>query len=677
MVDRPVIRRAVCGHDCPDLCSLLVTVEAGKVARIVGDPDQPFTAGFICGKVGREPELINSPLRLTTPLLRRGAKGEGNFAAIGWDEALDRIVDQWRAVMAADGPAALVGYAYSGHMGKLNIGLPNGLFDALGAGGVDLGTVCDSTADAAFSATLGDVGGADPEAVIDCDLILAWGADLVTTNVHFWALAQKAKARGAQIVVIDPQRTRTAFQADWHLRPRIGSDAALAFGIMHVLLRDDLADLAYLQSATLGFDDLARDVLPRFSPEATEAATGVPAADIERLARLYAAARKPYLRLGLGMTRNRRGADAMRAVAILPAVVGAYGKAGAGALNSCSPAFGLPLERLSRPRGAPGRRMLNHSTLGRELLELADPPVRALFVAANNPAVTCPDSHAVRRALAREDLFLTVQSPTLNDTGRFADIVLPAATYLESEDLYTAYGAYRLQYADKTVEPPGEARSNAWVARELARRLGGDSPVFGQGDRETITDLIRGAEGLVKGLDPTEVLSGAPIRLAPPAIQAFATPSGKLEVRSEALAEAGFPALPDWRPDPRDGPADPRYPLRLLTAPGFYLSHTTFSGTRFLEARAGEAACLLHPEDAAARGVQADDAVDLYNDLGRITFRAKIGLETLPGVVLVAGQRGVADARHGTINMLCAADLTDIGAGATYQDTWLNVERRA
>jgi anaerobic selenocysteine-containing dehydrogenase len=653
----------------------MVTVEGGRVTRIAGDPEQPFTAGFVCGKVGREPELINSQARLTAPLLRVGAKGAGEFRPITWDEALDRIAGRWQAIIAEQGPAALVGYAYSGHMGKLNIGLPIGLFDALGAGGVEIGTVCDSTAEAAFTATLGDIGGTDPETVGDCDLIIAWGADLVTTNVHFWTKAQAARANGAQIVVIDPQRSRTAIQADWHLRPRIGSDAALAFGVMHVLLRDGLADLDYLERATLGFEDLAREILPRFTPEAAAEATGIAVSDIERLAHLYAGAKLPFLRFGLGMTRNRHGADAMRAVAILPALVGAYGKPGAGSLNSCSPGHGLPTDLLTRPVGTPNRRMLNHATLGRELLALADPPVSGLFITANNPAVTCPDSQNVRRALSREDLFLVVQGPTLSDTARYADIVLPAAIYLETDDLYTAYGAYRLQFGAAVAAPPGEAKSNAWVARALAQRMGIDHPVFRRSDRDLIRDLIEGATGLAQGLDPDEVLGGAPIKLTPPAIQQFATPSGRLEIRSSVLEAAGLAGLPDWHPAPTDRPSDRRFPLRLLTAPGFHLSHTSFAGTGFLEKRAGESGCVLHPDDATSRGIGGGDLVDLVNGNGRITFRAAIGTETLPGVVLVIGQRPAGDARSGTINMLCGAELTEIGAGATYQDTWLEVER--
>ncbi len=669
------IVRAVCGHDCPDQCSLLVTVEQGRVTRITGDPDHHFTAGFVCGKVGREPELINSPTRLTRPMLRRGAKGDADFVEISWDEALDRIAERWRRIIDESGPAALVGYSYAGHMGKLNAGLPTGLFDALGAGGVETGTVCDSTADAAITAMMGPVGGVDPEGVDACDLILAWGADLVTTNVHLWAKAQIARSRGAKIIVIDPQRTRTALQADLHLRPRIGTDAALAFAVMHILVRDGLADRAYLERATLGFDALEREVLPRFPPDVAAGITGVDAADIERLAHLYAAASKPFLRIGLGMSRNQHGADAVRAVAIMPAMVGAYGKEGAGILNSCSYLYGLPTSRVACPVGTPDRRILNQATLGRDLLEMQDPPVRGFFVTASNPAVTCPDSHAVRRALAADDLFVVVQAPTMSDTARFADIVLPAATYLETDDLYTAYGAYRVQYGAKAVEPPGEARSNAWVARALAERMGIDLPIFQESDQAIIRSLIENATGLVRGIDPDEVLSGAPIKLSPPTTQQFETPSGRLEISCAALAAEGATLLPDWRPRPSDQPADKRFPLRLLTAPGFHLSHTTFAGAQFLEGRAGEAACVLHPTDAESRNVAAGDWVELANEYGRIVFRAAVGTETLPGVVLVVGQRPDADSRFGTINMLCGPALTRIGAGATYQDTWLEAAR--
>jgi anaerobic selenocysteine-containing dehydrogenase len=301
--------------------------------------------------------------------------------------------------------------------------------------------------------------------------------------------------------------------------------------------------------------------------------------------------------------------------------------------------------------------------------------VRALFIAANNPAVTCPDSHTVRRAFASEALHMVVQCPTLNDTARFADIVLPAATYLETDDLYTSYGSYRLQFGPQAVEPPGEARSNAWVVRELASRLGLEHAVFRTPDRELIRRVVAGADGFTQGLDPDDVLTGRPIKLTLPAIQEFATPSGRLEISSETLAAEGLPLLPDWRPEPGDLPSDPRHPLRLLTAPGFHLSHTTFAGTRFLEGRAGESGCVLHPDDAAPRGIEDGDLVDLANARGRITFRARVGDETLPGVVLVIGQRPTGDAAAGTINMLCGAELTRIGAGATYQDTWLEVER--
>src|SRR5438270_1639492 len=267
--------RVVCAHDCPDMCSLLAHVEDGRITRIEGDPDQPFTAGFACAKVNRDAELVHSPERLSTPLRRVGAKGEGKFAPIGWDEALAEIVARWQAIVAESGPLALLGYAYSAHQGQMNRGLVNGLFHALGSSRLQGGTVCDTCCEAAWDHTVGPVGGADPESVVDSDLIIAWGADLVTTNVHFWALVEKVRKTDVQLVVIEPRRSRTAARADWHLPIRIGTDAALALGLMHIMARDGLADRAYLAAHTLGFDRLEREILPRFTPVRTAEITGL------------------------------------------------------------------------------------------------------------------------------------------------------------------------------------------------------------------------------------------------------------------------------------------------------------------------------------------------------------------------------------------------------------------
>jgi len=436
--------RTVFAHDCPDMCSILAHVDEGRLVRVEGDPDQPFTAGFVCAKVRREPELVHSPDRVRTPLLRTGPKGAGEFRPVSWDEALDLLVERWEAIRREDGPLGILGYCYSAHQGQFNRWVPMALFHALGTTRLQPGTICDTCADVAWEMTCGPVGGADPESMIDSDLIISWSADLVTTAVHAWAKAEEARARGTQLVVIDPRRSRTAAQADWHIAPRIGTDAALALGVMHVLVRDGLADREYLARQTVGFERLEREVLPRFGPDRVAAITGLPRTDIERLAHLYGRARAPYIRIGFGMSRSSQGGQGTRAVACLPAVVGAYGKRGGGALLATVGGFGFSFETVRRPSGPAATRLVNHSRLGQALLELRDPPIRALFVSANNPAVTCPDAAAVRRGLMREDLFTVVHEQVMTDIAAYADVILPATTFLEHYDLAKGYGAYHL-----------------------------------------------------------------------------------------------------------------------------------------------------------------------------------------------------------------------------------------
>jgi anaerobic selenocysteine-containing dehydrogenase len=663
----------VCAHDCPDMCSLLAHVEDGRITRIEGDPDQPFTAGFACAKVNRDAELVHSPERLTTPLRRVGAKGEGKFAPIAWDEALDEIVARWQAIIVESGPLALLGYAYSAHQGQMNRGLVNGLFHALGTSRLRAGTVCDTCCETAWDMTAGPIGGADPESVVHSDLVISWGADLVATNVHFWAKLEAVRRRGTKLVVIDPRRNRTARLADWHLPIRIGTDAALALGVMHILVRDRLCDRDYIARHTLGFERVERDVLPRFAPEHVAEITGLPVADIERFAALYGAAKASFIRLGEGMTRLARGGQTLRAVALLPGVTGAYGRRGGGALLLTAASCELDYDVVRKPSGPAEARTVNHLRIGEALLELKDPPIRALFIAANNPAVTCPDAGKVRRGLARDDLFTVVHDPFLSVTARYADVVLPAATYLETEDLYRAYGTYYLQYAPRAVAPQGEAWSNFRLAQALAQRMGLQDPVFRMSQNEILGGMLRGARGAPLELDPDRVRDAGPIRLAPEAGQKFRTPSGKLEFYSETLAAQGLPPMPDWQPDPEEERQAQRWPLRLLTAPGYFQSHTAFSGVAFLRRREGAPCCILHPQDAGARGLGEGQPVRLVNDRGSVGLVLRISDEVQPGVVLVPGQRPDSETGAGTINILCSDRYTDIGEGATYQSTWLDV----
>lgn len=666
--------RVVCAHDCPDMCSLLAEVESGRVLRVRGDPEQPFTAGFACAKVNRDAELVHSPERLKTPLRRTGTKGEGRFAPISWDEALDEIAGRWKEIIAESGPLALLGYAYSAHQGQINRGLVLGLFHALGGSRLIAGTVCDTCCEEAWNVTVGPVGGADPEAVADSDLIVAWGADLVATNVHFWAKAEAAQKRGVKVVVIDPRKSRTARLADRHLQIRIGTDAALALGVMHVLARDGLVDRAYVAAHTHGFDRLEAGVLPRFPPARVAAITGLAVADIEAFAELYGSAKRSFIRLGEGMTRLARGGEALRAVALLPGLTGAYGRRGGGALLLTAASCDLNYAGLRKPSGPAETRLVNHSRLGEALLNLRDPPLRALFIAANNPAVTCPDAGAVRRGLLRDDLFTVVHDPFLTLTARYADIVLPATTYLETEDFYRAYGTYWAQYGRAAVPPLGEAWSNFRLAQELAQRMGLADPVFRMTPPEVLAELFCGASGPVAEPRLDWVRSGRPFRYRNgDAGQEFRTPSGKLEFYSEQLSAAGQAPMPDWQPDPQEERDAARWPLRLLTAPGYFQAHTAYSGVEFLRRREGAPCCILHPDEAAKRGLEGGAKVRLFNDRGAVGLLLRISDEVLPGVVLVPGQRPDNETLEGTVNILVSDRYTDLGDGATYQSTFLDI----
>ncbi len=659
--------RTVCPHDCPDMCSIIATVRDGRLVAVAGDPDQPFTNGFLCGKVRRYPERVHSPHRLLTPLRRTGPKGAGQFTPISWDAALTEITERWQQVQAAYGPEALLGYAYSGNQGIVNRNIVRALFHALGASRLIAGTVCDTTCAAGWTYALGNTPDTDPETVVDSDFILCWGANLVTTNVHMVPLVDAARDRGAQLVVIDPYRTRTARRADRHFAPRIGTDTALALGMMHVLARDGIADAAFIAARTTGWERLRDEVLPRYTPEAVAAITGLPAADIEWLGRRYGEARAPFLRVGMGMSRHWGGGMATRTVALLPAVVGAWGKPGGGALLHTSEAWTFNFNALRRPDlMARPTREINHSTLGRDLLELRDPPVMALYVSSNNPAVTCPDQRRMTAGLAREDLFTVVHDSFLTDTARFADIVLPATTAMESEDLFRSYGSYYLQHSAPVLEPIGEARSNLWLTQQLARRLGLADPVFTADTGMLIDAALTGAGGVLAGLSPAAVRGAGPIKVnapqdGPPVTFFF----------SEQMARDGLPPLPEWQPDPQEPPAGSGQ-LRLLTLPGHAQHHSAFAGVAALRRRAGPATAVLHPDDAGQRGIRDGGAVLLANANGEAGVRCRVSDETLPGTVAVEGSPSREDFLcGGPFNVLVSDRLADMGGGATYQSTWV------
>lgn len=531
------MHRTVCAHDCPDACSVLVTVEQGRVVRTVGDAQHPFTRGFLCGKVNRYAERVHAPSRLLTPLRRVGAKGEGQFAPVTWDEALDEIVSRWQAIMARYGGEALAGYAYSAHQGLVNRNSTQALFHALGATRVNAAAVCDSCCGEAWELTVGAAGGTDPERVQDSDYIIAWGANLDSTNVHQLPFIDLARRQGAKLVVIDVWRTRTARRADWFIPIRVGTDTALALGLAHVLQRDNLVDHDYIQRLVLGYERWCQEVLPRYTPAAVEAITGVPAHDVEALAHAYAQARAPFIRLGQGLSRNTNGGAATRAITCLPGLVGAWQRPGGGALLATADSYKFNFPALRRPDLQPGgpKRLLNMVRFGQALTTWQDPPLMALFVQSNNPAVTCPAQSLVRRGLAREDLFTVVHDTFLSETARYADFVLPACTSFESEDLYRGYGTYYVQYGAQVLPPQGEAWPNYRLVATLAQRLGLTDAAFQRTPREHMATLLDVTAGPVAGLQLDALLDGLPRRLHLPALghtfdQHVPTPSGKVQI---------------------------------------------------------------------------------------------------------------------------------------------------
>jgi anaerobic selenocysteine-containing dehydrogenase len=668
--------RTTCAHDCPCMCSLLVQVEDDRIVKISGDPEQPFTDGFACAKVNRDAEVVHSPLRVKTPLRRTGPKGSGQFVPITWDEALDEIETRWKAIIHQDGPLALLGYCYSSHQGQMNRHLPNGLFHALGTSRLSAGTVCDSCAEVGWETTLGPVGCMDPEDIAESELIVIWGCDAKAVNVHLWQKAERRQRQGVKIIVIDPHRNRTAQSADWHLPIKVGTDAALALGIVHVLVRDGKCDEAYLAAHTLGFEQWKREIIPQFPPERVAEITGLAVEEVEKLASLYGATKKSFLRIGWGMTRVVHGGQAMRAVATLPAVTGAYGVRGGGAMSATAGSLDFNFSAVRKPSGPAETRQVNHSLLGEALLTLGDPPIKGLFISSNNPAVTNPDILKVKQGLAREDLFTVVHDPMLTDTARFADIVLPATTYLETSDFFRGYGSYYVQFSEAAVPPQGEAWSNMRLAQELAQRMGINDEIFGLGPEEILPKFFDGAKGAVAKIDPKSLLDHRAVKAAPEAVgQEFRTRSGKLEIYSEDLAAQGLPPMPTWEPDPQEVQDEARWPLRLLTTPGYFQSHTAFSANEFLRKREGEPSCILHPNDAAKRGLRDGERVRLFNDRGEVGLMLHISDEIREGMALVPGQRSSGETVSGTVNNLCSDRLSDLGAGATYQSTFLDAGR--
>jgi anaerobic selenocysteine-containing dehydrogenase len=688
--------RAVCPHDCPDTCGMLVTVQDGRAVGLRGDPDHPFTRGFLCQKVSRYLERVYHPDRLLWPMKRVGPKGKGSFARISWDEALDTIARRFADVAASpDGPQAILPYSYCGTMGKLQCSsLDHRFFHRLGASLLDR-TICATAGAAGCDITLGTRAVLDPEAVVHSRYIINWGSNTSVTNMHLWALMHQARKAGARIVTIDPHRSKTAARSDWWLPIRPGTDAALALGLMHILWRDGLQDDDYLQSYCLGADQLRERALREYPPGKVAAITGLSVEDIERLADEYGTVRPSLIRLNYGLQRHGGGGMAVRTITCLPAVIGAWRHPGGGALLSTSRLYPFNNAYLERPDLIPpGTRTVNMTQLSEALNnELAPPPVRALYVYNSNPAAVCPDQARVLRGLLREDLFTVVHEQFPTDTVDYADVVLPATTQLEHFDIHNSYGHLYVQTNEPAIAPLGEAKSNNDVFRLLARRLGFEAELFEVSDEQLAAESLRPGPNpqpfppreAFDGIDLERLRREGPVRLnlpkdyAPFAQGGFGTPSGKCELYSPQLARQGLDPLPTYTPPHEDPQTRPelgaRYPLQMLSMPHASFLNSTFVNVDSLRRGLPEPTAEMHPNDAAARGIHDGQWVRVFNDRGSFRARAKVGLTVKPGVIVTPGiwwNKYTPDGVN--CNTTTSSRLTDFGAAATFYDNLVQVE---
>ena len=688
---QPTVIKNVCPLDCPDTCSMRVTVRDGVAVELKGDADHPFTRGFLCQKMARYLDRVYSPDRLMFPMKRVGPKGEGKFERISWDEALETIARRFQAIAgSAEGPQAILPYSYYGTMGKLqSSSLDRRFFHRLGASMLDR-TICASAGSLGYEYTMGRGRlGADPLAVPRCKFIVNWGSNTVNTNSHLWSLMIEARKRnGATIVTVDPYRSPTASRSDWHIAVRPGTDAALALGLMHVIWRDGLEDEDYLVRATTGAGLLRERVLEEYPLDRVESITGVDRKTVETLAHRLAHEQPSLIRLNYGMQRHHGGGMAVRTIACLPAIIGSWRHAGGGALLSTSGAYDFAMDRLTRPDLSPaGTRTINMNELGEALAgELAGPPVRALYVYNCNPAAVAPNQHKVLAGLRRDDLFTVVHELFATDTVDYADIVLPATSQLEHVDLHGSYGHHEVMYNPQSIAPLGECRSNNDVFRALAARMGFEPALFPD-DRTLMREVLDGGP-TVSGITLERLESAGSVRLnipesyAPFADGVFPTPSGKCELYSERMKAAGLDPLPTYIPPHEDPQTRPllaaRYPLQLVSPPRPQFLNSTFANSPRHRAAAGEPTIELAQEDASRRGLSDGQWALVFNDRG--TFQARVALtgNVRPGVAVATGiYWNKLSPGQSNVNSTTSSALTDMGGGATFFDNLVEVKALA
>ncbi len=665
---------SVCSLDCPDQCGLLVHKKDGKIIKVEGDPNHPVTQGSICNKVRNMAERIYDSKRLTTPLRRTGAKGEGKFEPITWEEAIETITSRWKQLIAESGPESILPYSFYGNMGRLNAEtMDMRFFHRLGASRLDR-AICNSAGGVGYNYTMGANYGTDPEETVHTKLFIMWGINAVSTNMHQVMLAEKARKNGAQIVVIDVHKNQTGRWADWFIPVLPGTDAALALGIMHLLFAENMVDTAFMEKYTVGHEEL-REHVGQYDPATVSAITGVPVDDIYRLARLYGQTSPSLVRIGNGLQHHDNGGMCVRTIACLPALTGQWLVQGGGAMKGNKGFLEHNKQTLQRPDVLVNKetRRINMIVIGSALLTL-DPPIRSMFVYGCNPALVAPEGNKVKKGLAREDLFLVVHDLFLTETAAYADIVLPATSAFENTDFYTSYWHHYMQLQKPVIAPYGESKSNVDVFRLLAKGMGYEDEMFHDTEEELIRQALDFPANPFLGSITYEDLVDKNYRKAavtPRFIEKLPTPSGKIELYSKQLEAQGYPPLPTYTPLP----VESDLPYLYVPGPNHNFLNSTFSNNAKHVKLEKFPRLFMNMADAEASGIAEGDKVRVWNDRGECELIASVGETVLAGVVVSQGLWADTPGSKHHVNALTPDRIADMGGGATFFSGRVNVEK--
>lgn len=683
--------KAACPHDCPDACGMRVTVEvkSGRAVKVEGDPTHPITRGYLCNKVNNYLDLVYSPNRVLYPHRRVGPKGPGaRFERISWDEALDTVAANLQRVIAEHGPEAVQPFNYSGTLGFIGFhGMGDRFFHKMGAARLER-TICSTVGGAASQYTSGNVHEADIERLPEMKVVILWATNLVSTGVHAMPFVNEARENGATIIAIDPRPTRTTAFADWHVQPKPGTDGALALGMMKVIVDRGLHDVGFLREQTIGWEEFFEKRLPEYTLDRVAAITGLAAADIERLALLYGSTRKSFIRLNYGIQRHDNGGMTTRCIKLLPVLMGAMRENGGVCLGTGREMRGADMRKVMRPDLLAGRepRTINMIQIGRALNDPdMAPPIKALFVWNADPANCVPDTASARRGMARDDLFVAVHDTFFTDSCDYADIVLPADTTLERMDVVGGYGHFVYALSEPAIEKQGESLDNSELFRRLAARMGYDDDCFVQTDESMLRDMLDPAfnpifEGVtLDGLKQTGWARGAVNSPSRPGYNSgrWPTPSGRIEFRSETLAQLGLDPLPSYTPE-KEGlnTATAQYPLQVISAATHYFIGASFQHVARLQEMMSRQTFELAPADAASRGIADGDLCRLFNDRGEVFGHARLAPGMLAGVVGAPKQLQGSRQRNGlNVNALVGQDEADMGRGPVFYSTLAQIER--